>query len=49
VAAALLGVILFNEWPDQYSLIGLVVIFLSGILSFVFANRKNAAPVTAKT
>lgn len=49
VAAAILGVILFNEWPDQYSLIGLVVIFLSGILSFVFANRKNAAPVTAKT
>ncbi|WP_220495770.1 DMT family transporter [Oceanospirillum sediminis] len=42
VAAAILGVVLFNDWPDVYSLIGLVIIFSSGILSFVLANRKKA-------
>ncbi|WP_028468698.1 DMT family transporter [Neptunomonas japonica] len=41
VAAALLGVFLFNEWPDAYSLIGLAIIFTSGILSFVLSNRKT--------
>jgi drug/metabolite transporter (DMT)-like permease len=41
VAAAILGVVLFNEWPDAYSLIGLAIIFTSGILSFVLSNRKT--------
>ncbi|WP_293266273.1 DMT family transporter [Neptunomonas sp.] len=41
VAAAILGVFLFNEWPDAYSLIGLAIIFTSGILSFVLSNRKT--------
>ena len=41
VAAAILGVFLFNEWPDGYSLIGLAIIFTSGILSFVLSNRKT--------
>ena len=41
VAAAILGILLFNEWPDAYSLIGLAIIFTSGILSFVLSNRKT--------
>jgi drug/metabolite transporter (DMT)-like permease len=41
VAAAILGVVLFNEWPDTYSLLGLTIIFISGVLSFVLANRKT--------
>lgn len=41
VAAAILGVVLFSDWPDHYSLIGLVIIFSSGILSFVLANRQK--------
>jgi drug/metabolite transporter (DMT)-like permease len=41
VAAAILGVLLFDEWPDAYSLIGLAIIFTSGILSFVLSNRKT--------
>ncbi|SIS90198.1 Threonine/homoserine efflux transporter RhtA [Neptunomonas antarctica] len=41
VAAAVLGVVLFNDWPDTYSLLGLAIIFISGVLSFVLSNRKT--------
>ncbi|WP_372739132.1 DMT family transporter [Neptunomonas sp.] len=41
VTAAILGALLFNEWPDAYSLLGLAIIFTSGILSFVLSNRKT--------
>ncbi|SFG48435.1 DMT family transporter [Neptunomonas qingdaonensis] len=42
VTAAILGVLLFNQWPDAYSLLGLAIIFTSGILSFVLSNRKTS-------
>ena len=41
ITAAILGIFLFNEWPDAYSLIGLAIIFTSGILSFVLSNKKT--------
>ena len=41
ITAAILGILLFNEWPDAYSLIGLAIIFTSGILSFVLSNKKT--------
>lgn len=40
VTAAILGVVLFSEWPDAFSLLGLAIIFTSGILSFVLSNKK---------
>ncbi len=43
IAATCLGVWLFSEWPDFYSMIGLAVIFISGILSFVIAKLPAAA------
>ncbi len=41
VTAAILGVVLFSEWPDAFSLLGLAIIFTSGILSFVLSNKKG--------
>jgi len=39
IVATALGVIVFNEWPDTLSSIGLIIIFLSGILSYALANK----------
>jgi len=41
VAASVLGVLLFNEIPDVMSLLGLLIIFVSGVLSFVYATEKK--------
>jgi len=40
IAATVFSVIVFNTWPDSISLIGLIVLFSSGILSFMVASRK---------
>ncbi len=47
VAAAVLGVWLFDEWPDSLSLLGLATIFVSGILSFVISSRVNTGTCKA--
>lgn len=39
IAATILGIIIFDEWPDLMSALGLVIIFGSGVLSFVLAKR----------
>jgi drug/metabolite transporter (DMT)-like permease len=39
VAAAVLGVLVFGDWPDMLSLIGLAVILLSGLGGFALARR----------
>ena len=41
IAATLLSVIVFDSWPDMISLIGLMVLFISGILSFIYANQQT--------
>lgn len=40
IAAAILGYGLFNDWPDTLSMVGLVIIFTSGVLSFVLVQKK---------
>lgn len=47
VAAAVLGVWLFDEWPDSLSLLGLATIFVSGILSFVISSRVKTGTCKA--
>jgi drug/metabolite transporter (DMT)-like permease len=42
IVATLLGILVFNEWPDMISAIGLIVIFSSGISSFLISKK----PVT---
>lgn len=39
IAATILGIIIFDEWPDLMSALGLVIIFGSGVLSFVLVKR----------
>ncbi|WP_206064481.1 DMT family transporter [Neptunomonas sp. XY-337] len=39
VAAVVLGVLLFSELPDTWSMIGLAIIFASGIWSFLLVKR----------
>jgi len=41
IIATALGVILFDEWPDMISGIGLIIIFSSGICSFFLSNKKS--------
>jgi drug/metabolite transporter (DMT)-like permease len=41
VAAAVFGVLVFGDWPDTLSLIGLVVILSSGLGGFVLALRQR--------
>ncbi|WP_415888427.1 DMT family transporter [Neptuniibacter sp. SY11_33] len=40
IIATALGVVLFDEWPDMISSIGLIIIFSSGICSFFLSNKK---------
>lgn len=39
VAAVVLGVLLFSELPDTWSMLGLAIIFASGIWSFLLVKR----------
>ena len=41
LAATLVGLIIFSEWPDGYSLLGLLVIFGAGISSLWIAGREG--------
>jgi len=38
ISATVVGVLIFNDWPDLYSLLGLSLIVLSGFGSIVIAN-----------
>ncbi|WP_415881522.1 DMT family transporter [Neptuniibacter sp. QD34_54] len=40
IIATTLGVVLFDEWPDMISGIGLIIIFSSGVCSFFLSNKK---------
>ncbi|MGB0204803.1 MAG: DMT family transporter [Neptuniibacter sp.] len=40
IAATILGILVFNEWPDLLSAVGLIIIFSSGVLSFLLSKRK---------
>ena len=41
VAATFFGVVVFNTWPDQLSLIGLITLIMAGMSSFLIANREK--------
>jgi len=41
IAAAVLGVVVFADWPDVLSLLGLAVILASGLGGFVLAQRNK--------
>lgn len=41
ISATVIGILVFGEWPDGYSLLGLVLILLSGFGS-LFAHRQPA-------
>ncbi|MEQ8903018.1 MAG: DMT family transporter [Roseovarius sp.] len=43
ISATVLGVLVFGDWPDGWSLLGLVLIALSGIGS-LWASHKRALP-----
>ncbi|SFV07346.1 DMT family transporter [Pseudoduganella namucuonensis] len=43
IAAAFFSVLVFDSWPDALSLIGLVVLFVSGLASFTVANQGRVA------
>ena len=49
ITAAILSVFLFDDWPDIYSLLGLFIIFTSGVLSYLFANRKTHIKIKETT
>ncbi|WP_415891760.1 DMT family transporter [Neptuniibacter sp. PT8_73] len=40
IIATALGVVLFDDWPDMISGIGLIIIFSSGVCSFFLSNKK---------
>lgn len=42
ISATILGVLVFGDWPDLYSLTGLLVIVISGLGS-LFVTRRDAA------
>ncbi len=39
ISATVLGVLVFGDWPDLYSLIGLIVIMISGLGSLLVTRR----------
>ena len=41
ISATAVGVLLFDDWPDAYSLLGLVLIIVSGFGSIVFVMRAR--------
>ncbi|MGH1542037.1 MAG: DMT family transporter [Arenicella sp.] len=41
IAATFFSIVVFNAWPDKLSLIGLVILFTSGLISFVVANKEK--------
>ena len=43
ISATVLGVLVFGDWPDGWSLLGLALIALSGIGS-LWASHKKALP-----
>ena len=43
VAATFFGVIVFNTWPDNLSLIGLLILIVAGLSSFLIASDKKKA------
>ncbi len=42
ISATALGYLFFGDWPDAVSLLGLALIFVSGVASFAFAHAKRA-------
>ena len=45
VAATAYGLFVFNEWPDQITLAGLIVILATGVAGFVLSRRVRPSPV----
>jgi S-adenosylmethionine uptake transporter len=41
--ALIIGVLFFNDWPDQFTLLGIVIIVATGIYSF-YKERIQRAP-----
>lgn len=41
IIATALGVLLFDEWPDMISGIGLIIIFSSGVCSFFLSHKRK--------
>ncbi len=43
ISATILGVLVFGDWPDAYSFIGLVIIAASGVGSLIANRHANSA------
>lgn len=41
IAATALGIFVFKEWPDLISAMGLIIIFSSGVFSFLLSKQKT--------
>lgn len=41
LAATLIGLLVFSDWPDGFSLIGLIIIMAAGFSSFLLARRGS--------
>ena len=39
IAATVLSVVVFDSWPDTWALAGLVILFVSGLVSFMVSER----------
>lgn len=42
ITATVLGILVFEEWPDALSALGLAVIFLSGVCSFLLVKQPSS-------
>ena len=47
IGAIIIGILVFNEWPNALSLLGAAIIILSGLYSFSRERtRARALPLT---
>ena len=44
VSATLLGILVFGDWPDLLTLLGLLLILASGLGSLIAHQRTQSAP-----
>ncbi|MFT5520351.1 MAG: drug/metabolite transporter (DMT)-like permease [Enterobacterales bacterium] len=45
IAATFFSIVVFDSWPDILSLIGLSILFISGLASFILSNNKPISTV----
>ena len=40
IAATFFSIVVFDSWPDIYSLVGLIILFVSGLASFMLSHKR---------